>query len=129
MILGKYSLGRLHLNCHQIGRLEISQNNEYGVWPSWWIMCLFQHSWPWSTITQDITFIQKYETTSTWLKVDLMTGLRGNHEYATFKTIALDNCYLSLSKFPNYLRVRLTWLFHLIIFLPISCLALPIAKS
>jgi hypothetical protein len=78
MILGKYSLGRLHLNCHQIGRLEISQNNEYGVWPSWWIMCLFQHSWPWSTITQDITFIQKYETTSTWLKVDLMTGL-GNY--------------------------------------------------
>jgi hypothetical protein len=31
MILGKYSLGRLHLNCHQIGRLEISQNFEYGV--------------------------------------------------------------------------------------------------
>ena len=31
MILGKYSLGRLHLNCHQIGRLEISQYNEYGV--------------------------------------------------------------------------------------------------
>jgi hypothetical protein len=32
MILGKYNLGRLQLNCHQIGRLEISQNNEYGVY-------------------------------------------------------------------------------------------------
>jgi hypothetical protein len=31
MILGKYSLGRLHLNCHQIGRLEISQNFEMGL--------------------------------------------------------------------------------------------------
>ena len=31
MILGTYSLGGLHLNCHEIGRLEISQYKEYGV--------------------------------------------------------------------------------------------------
>ena len=29
--LSRYILGRLHLNCHKIGRLEIFQNNEYGV--------------------------------------------------------------------------------------------------
>ena len=31
MILRKYSSSRVDLNCHQIERLEISQNNEYGV--------------------------------------------------------------------------------------------------